>query len=139
MDDRIASVAMGMQMHRPVLMAVSMKMHAVTPQSPQHMPAKTAKGSAVLADAKKDPNLWHSNGFLGGWVGAKSLVGEVNDAWKRMLASYDRKSDWSLEECTTGQPLDDCPKDKVRQQSFPEALKKLLESNDYPLPKGEKR
>ena len=88
------------------------------------------------ADAKKNPDLWHSNGFLGGWVAAKSLVGEVDDAWKRMLASYDRNSDWSLEECTTGQPLDDCPKDKVRQQSFPEALKKLLESNDYPRPKA---
>jgi len=88
------------------------------------------------ADAKKDPNLWHSNGFLGGWVAAKSLVGEVDDAWKRMLASYDRNSDWSLEECTTGQELDQCPKDKVRQQTFPEALKKLLESNDYPLPKA---
>jgi hypothetical protein len=91
------------------------------------------------ADAKKDPNLWHSNGFLGGWVAAKSLVGEVDEAWKRMLASYDRNSDWSLDECTTGQELDQCPKDKVRHQTFPQALKKLLESNDYPLPKGEKR
>jgi serine protease Do len=87
-------------------------------------------------NARKDPNLWHSNGFLGGWVAAKSLVGEVDDAWKRMLASYDRKSDWSLDECTTGQSLDDCPKDKVRQQTFPEALKKLLESNSYPMPKA---
>jgi hypothetical protein len=91
------------------------------------------------ADARKKPDLWHSNGFLGAWVAAKSLIGEVDDAWKRMLASYDRKSDWSLEECATGQALDPCPKDKVRQQSFPEALKKLLESNDYPTPKGDKR
>jgi hypothetical protein len=88
------------------------------------------------AEAKKDPDLWHSNGYLGGWVAAKSLVGETDEAWKRMLASYDRNSDWSLEECTTGQELDQCPKDKVRQQTFPEALKKLLESNDYPLPKA---
>jgi hypothetical protein len=88
------------------------------------------------AEARKGPDLWHSNGFLGGWVAAKSLVGEVEDAWKRMLASYDRNSDWSLEECTTGQELDQCPKDKVRQQTFPEALKKALESNDYPLPKA---
>lgn len=88
------------------------------------------------ASAKKNPDLWQSNGFLGGWVAAKSLVGEVDEAWKRMLASYDRHSDWSLDECTTGQALDDCPKDKVREQSFPEALKKVLEGNDYPLPKG---
>jgi hypothetical protein len=90
------------------------------------------------AEARKDPDLWHSNGFLGGWVGAKSLVGEVEDAWRRMLASYDRKSDWSLEECTTGEPLDRCPKDKVRQQSFPEALKKLLAENEYPVPKSKR-
>ena len=86
---------------------------------------------AMEADARKDPNLWHSNGFLGGWVAAKGLVGQVDDAWRRMLSSYDRKSDWSLEECTTGQPLDDCPKDKVRQQSFPEmkmpGFRQLLE------------
>jgi hypothetical protein len=87
------------------------------------------------ADAKKDPDLWHKNGFLGGWVAAKSLVGEADDAWKRMLASYDRDSDWPLEVCTTGQEPDQCPKDKMRQQTFPEALKKLLQSSDYPLPK----
>jgi hypothetical protein len=87
-------------------------------------------------DVRKDPKLWHSNGFLGGWVAAKSLVGQFDNAWRRMLSSYDRKSDWSLEECTTGQELDQCPKDKVRQQSFPEALKKLLESSSYPMPKA---
>jgi hypothetical protein len=87
-------------------------------------------------EAKNNPDLWHSNGFLGGWVAAKSLVGEADDAWKRMLASYDRNSDWSLDECTTGQELDQCPTNKVRQQTFPEALKKMLESNDYPLPKA---
>jgi hypothetical protein len=106
---------------------------------PKYRPFLRRKLQAMEADARKDPNLWHSNGFLGGWVGAKSLVGEVDDAWKRMLASYDRKSDWPLDECTTGQPLEDCPKDKVRQQTFPEALKKLLESNSYPTPKADKR
>ncbi len=106
---------------------------------PKYRPFLRRKLQAMEADAKKNPDLWHSNGFLGGWVAAKSLVGEVDEAWKRMLASYDRNSDWSLEECTTGQELDQCPKDKVRQQTFPEALKKLLESNDYPLPRGERR
>jgi|SRR5690242_1147574 len=86
------------------------------------------------AATRKNADLWHSNGFLGGWVAAKSLLGEVEDAWKRMLASYDRNSDWSLAECTTGQDLDECPKNKVHQQTFPEALKKVMESNDYPLP-----
>jgi hypothetical protein len=84
------------------------------------------------AEARKDPRLWHSNGFLGGWVAAKSLIGQFDTAWRRMLSSYDRKSDWSLEECTTGEDLDKCPKDKVRQRSFPEALKKLMVDNGYP-------
>ena len=90
-------------------------------------------------NARKDPHLWHSNGFLGGWVGAKSLVGQYDNAWRRMLSSYDHNSDWSLDECTTGEALDKCPKDKVHRQSFPQALKKLLESNSYPMPKERKR
>ena len=90
------------------------------------------------ADAKKNPDLWHSNGFLGGWVAAKSLVGEVDDAWKRMLASYDRDSDWPMEQCSNGLPLGGCPKDELRQQSFPEALMEALKGGDYPLPKSAK-
>jgi serine protease Do len=91
------------------------------------------------AAAGKDRKLWHSNGFLGGWVAAKSLVGEVDDAWKRMLASYDRKSDWPLEECATGEEIDKCPKDKVRTLSFPDALKKQLVKDGYPAPKSGQR
>ena len=108
-------------------------------QEPKYRAFLRRKLQDMEADAKKDPNLWHSNGFLGGWVAAKSLVGEIDAAWRRMLSSYDRKSDWSLEECTTGEDLDKCPKDKVRQLSFPEALKKALVSNSYPVPKGDKR
>jgi hypothetical protein len=97
------------------------------------------KVQEMEADARKDPSLWHSNGFLGGWVAAKSLVGEVDDAWRRMLASYDRKSDWALEECTTGEEIDKCPKDKVGELTFPEALMKLLVKNGYPTPKAGQR
>lgn len=84
--------------------------------------------------AREDRKLWRSNGFLGGWVAAKSLVGEVDDAWRRMLASYDRKSDWPLEECMTGGDIDKCPKNKLRQVTFPQALMKLLVKKDYPTP-----
>ena len=56
-----------------------------------------------------------------------------------MLSSYDRKSDWSLEDCTTGEELDKCPKDKVRTLSFPQALNKLLVDNNYPTLKDAKR
>jgi len=91
---------------------------------------------AMEKAASKDAKLWRSNGFLGGWVAAKSLIGEVDDAWSRMLKSYDRKSDWPLQECTSGDELDKCPKDKLRDLSFPQALLKLLERNSYPLPKN---
>jgi len=86
--------------------------------------------------ARKDPALWHSNGFLGGWVAAKSLTGEVDEAWSRMLKSYDRKSDWSMQECTTGAEIDKCPQDKLRDLTFPQALQKLMTQNNYPLPKN---
>jgi hypothetical protein len=82
-----------------------------------------------------DSDTWHSNGFLGGWVAAKSLVGETDDAWPRMLQSYDRKSDWKLEEeCLVPAKPGKCPDDKKRQPSFPEALLKHLAANGYPLP-----
>lgn len=97
------------------------------------------KVEEMEADARKDPKLWHSNGFLGGWVAAKSLVGQIDNAWRRMLSSYDRKSDWSLEQCTTGEELDKCPNDKLRKLSFPEALNKLLVDNNYPTLKEAKR
>ncbi len=86
-------------------------------------------------DARKDRTLWHSNGFLAGWVAAKSLVGEVDDAWRRMLASYDRKSDWPMQECVSGQTLETCPKDKLRDIPFPQALRKVLAENGYPRPR----
>jgi len=101
-------------------------------REPKYRAFLRRKVQEMEADARKDPSLWHSNGFLGGWVAAKSLVGEIDSAWRRMLSSYDRKSDWSLEECSTGEELDKCPKDKVRQLSFPQALEKLLATNDYP-------
>jgi hypothetical protein len=93
---------------------------------------------AMEADARKDPNLWHSNGFLGGWVAAKGLIGEVDEAWARVLKSYNRKSDWSMQECTTGADLEKCPKNKLRDLTFPQALRKLLAENGYPTPKNAK-
>jgi hypothetical protein len=86
-------------------------------------------------DASKEGDLWHSNGFLGGWVAAKSLIGEVDDAWRRMLQDYDRQSDWQPPQCTIKVALEKCPKDKQRTLTFPQALKKLMAEDGYPLPK----
>jgi hypothetical protein len=86
--------------------------------------------------ARKDAELWHSNGFLGGWVAAETLVGEGDEAWSRMLKSYDRKSDWVMQECAINVAMDKCPQDKLRDLTFPQALKKLLAENGYPVPKN---
>ena len=73
----------------------------------------------------------HSNGYLAGWVAAKSLVGDFQQAWRTMLTAYDRNSDWVLEECLTGVRIDKCPEDKKRRMEFPEALAKHLVDNGY--------
>jgi serine protease Do len=80
--------------------------------------------------ATKDEQ-WGSNGFLGGWVASKALVGELSDAWRTMLQRYERQPDWNMDECLTGVELDKCPPDKVRKLNFPTALAKHLLSNGY--------
>jgi hypothetical protein len=71
------------------------------------------------------------NGFLAGYVGEKSLLGESKEAWDLMLAHYDKASNWGLETCT--QPLDDdgeCPGQMVKL-TFPEALERMLKESGY--------
>jgi uncharacterized protein YecT (DUF1311 family) len=85
---------------------------------------------AMEADATSNA-LWHSNGYLAGWVAEKSLVGELDDSWVTMLNSYDRSSDWLLEECLIAAALDKCPEDKKRRMEFPEALAKHLMTQGY--------
>jgi hypothetical protein len=69
-----------------------------------------------------DKETFHSNGYLGGWVAAKSIVGELSEAWQTMLASYDRNPDWTMEECLRPLPLNQCPDTEKRQIDFPKAL-----------------
>ena len=73
----------------------------------------------------------HSNGYLGGWVAAKALVGELDEAWHIMLASYEHNSDWVLEKCLKPVPLSQCPVDQRRLVDFPEALAEHLLRNGY--------
>jgi serine protease Do len=85
--------------------------------------------------AAKNPELWRNNGFLGGWVAAKAQLGEVDEAWRRMLKSYDRHSDWVNEACAIPVDLDRCPADKKRKLEFPEALRLHLLAHGYPAPR----
>jgi len=79
---------------------------------------------------------WGSNGFLGGWVAQKSLVGEIDDAWEKMLASYDHGSDWDMD-CDFAKNPDACRAAKPAL-SFPEALWIHLACNGYPTPNPER-
>ncbi|WP_052764011.1 S1C family serine protease [Microvirga massiliensis] len=81
--------------------------------------------------ASLESDYWRSNGFLAAWVATKALVGEFEDAWNRMLALYDRSSDWPLTECTVAQVTGSCPEGKERPITFPVALRKHLEEQGY--------
>lgn len=72
-----------------------------------------------------------SNGYWGGWVATKAQLGQFTEAWQTMLASYDRDSDWSLQECSDYRAVTECPKDKLRDLAFPEALAKHLQKHGY--------
>ncbi|QGM97494.1 hypothetical protein [Methylocystis parvus] len=81
--------------------------------------------------ARQTPELWATNGFLAGWVAAKAQLGAFDDAWRRMLRSYDRKSEWPLEKCALAVELDKCPSAKRQKISFPEALRDHLVKRGY--------
>jgi hypothetical protein len=69
------------------------------------------------------------NGFLAGWVAQKALVGQLDDAWRVMLASYDRKATEGLSDCFVNKRVwtktsygVECPPGEERHVLFPEAL-----------------
>ena len=85
--------------------------------------------------ARRQPDLWHSNGFLAGWVASKILVGQGDQAWSRMTTSYTANSEFGPEACANGGALEGCPPDLVRKLPFPTALLSLLKELHYtPLP-----
>lgn len=85
--------------------------------------------------AKRTPDLWHSNGFLAGWVASKILVEQGDQAWSRMMTSYTAVSDFGPETCANGGAIEGCPPDLVRKIPFPKALLTLLKELRYtPLP-----
>jgi hypothetical protein len=71
------------------------------------------------------------NGFLGGWVAQKALLGDLRSAWEVMLRTYEKDSLWSLEECANNAADNQCPPDKKRKLTFPEALAKHLVKTRY--------
>jgi len=75
------------------------------------------------------------NGYLAGYVGEKSLLGESKGAWALMLNYYDKASDWGLETCD--KPLaenGECPGQTIKL-TFPDALERMLKENGYKIEK----
>jgi uncharacterized protein YecT (DUF1311 family) len=72
-----------------------------------------------------------SPGYLGAWVAAKALVGELSDAWTTMLASYVPDPNWTMEECVRPVPMNQCTEAERREVDFPEALAFHLMVNGY--------
>jgi serine protease Do len=87
--------------------------------------------------AKLNPDLWKSNGFLAGWVASKLQLGEGDAAWNKMLANYDKTSDFGPQECSSGQKVEDCPAENLKTIPFPKALAGFLREQKYgELPKA---
>lgn len=84
--------------------------------------------------ADLEPEHWRDNNYLGGWVAQSILVGRGEQAWARMLQSYDRNAEWSYEVCTVAMPLSKCPEGRKRKTDFPTALQQHLNDGGYPTP-----
>jgi uncharacterized protein len=85
---------------------------------------------AIEPEGQNDEK-WHSNGFLAGWVAAKILVGQGQEAWSKMLMNYDHNPDFGPEKCLADLPIDSCPQEKTIPIPFPLALKEFLVKNNY--------
>lgn len=84
-----------------------------------------------LEFGRTDEN-WRNNGFLGGWVAAKSLIGEGRDAWARMEKLQQEFTDFSQELCPDGSE-DACADDKKKPVPFKLSLERHLQRNGYGL------
>jgi uncharacterized protein len=91
------------------------------------------------ARASGDADTIRSPGYLGGWVAAKALVGELSDAWQTMLSSYKPDPDWTMEECVRPIPMNQCSDAERRQVSFPEAIAFHLMVQGYITPDERQR
>jgi hypothetical protein len=99
---------------------------------PRFRPALARDLAALEAAAEATPGLWNENGFLAAWVAAKARLGQLDEAWARMLSLHDRSSDWPLTICAADPAPDgSCPPGAERSATFPEALEAHLRARGY--------
>jgi hypothetical protein len=100
-------------------------------EDPRFKPAHETKLKEIIEEVPEGD----VNGFLAGYVGEKTLLGEGKEAWDLMLAYYDKTSDWGLETCD--KPFDgngECPGQTIKL-TFPDALERMLKKNGYKVEK----
>ena len=86
-------------------------------------------------EVKVRPDLWKENGFLAGWVASKIRLGQGTDAWQVVTENMAMDTGFGPQECTSGQSVDDCPVDNLKQIPVLKALAGFLNENGYsPLP-----
>ena len=85
------------------------------------------------ASARKygDDQTFSSPGYLAGWVAAKTLIGQLPEAWSTMLKTYREDPNWPLEECSKPVPLYQCAAADKHRLDFPHALADHLIAQGY--------
>jgi hypothetical protein len=86
---------------------------------------------AQIVEGIDPAERWKSQGFLAGWVAAKTRVGEGADAFNSLVEHWDAKADAGEDVCVTGGELEDCPSKNVAHLRFPDRLKLFLDQSGY--------
>ncbi|WP_156917513.1 hypothetical protein [Salinarimonas rosea] len=88
---------------------------------------------AWMDEAVRDePALWRENGFLAAWAASMARLGRWEEARARVLASFDRSSDWPLTICEAPATADGtCPAGAERPAAFPDVLERHLRERGY--------
>jgi hypothetical protein len=97
---------------------------------PRYGPLFAKDMRKAQAECAKD----HANGACAGFVADAARLGRTPQAWRFMLANYDRKSDWILPTaCAVPVPAGrDCPaRQTVKFATFPQALRWFLGDTGY--------
>jgi hypothetical protein len=89
--------------------------------------------------AKLDPSLWHSNSFLAAWVAEKVRIGEVSEAWSKMLGLHGADDLFGVMKCPGNLPSNTCKPEQLITLPFPEGLMDLLRQGGYIAPPSQQQ
>jgi hypothetical protein len=91
---------------------------------------KTIRETEGLCDPSQDS--FTRNGACPAFVAAAARLGKIDQAWSRMVASYDASADWQLPTGCRIKTRDSCPENlQIQFQSYPDALLSFLKDNGY--------